>query len=135
VIRKLSTGLALLIAAILMIATPVGAKRIILNTIGATAALIGNGHVAKGTVFLDCTAGEQIQFTLTLTQDGVSGTGHGAGVCTGSLTGYAVTVPAEGDRFTAGTAAACATAVNRDRGVVVDTRQWCRAAGVALSAP
>jgi hypothetical protein len=127
-------ALALLIAALGMTARPAGA-RILTNTIGATAALLGAGQVAQGTVFLDCTAAEQIQFTLTLTQDGVSGTGHGAGVCTGSLTGYAVTVPAKGDRFTAGTAAACAAAVNYARGVVVDTRQWCRAAGVALSAP
>src|SRR5436190_21171877 len=106
--------------------------RIAENTIGATAALIGEGHVAQGTVFLDCTAGQQIHFTLNLTQDGTSGTGYGAGVCTGSLTGYEVTVPAEGDTFTAGLAAACATAVNYRRGVVVDTRQWCRAAGVTV---
>jgi hypothetical protein len=125
---------ALLIAALVMTASPLGA-RIFTNTIGDTAALIGHGHVVRGTVLLECTAGEQIQFTLTLTQDGASGTGHGAGVCTGDLTAYDVTVPAGGgNTFTAGLAEACATAADYRRGVVVDTKEWCRAAGVALSA-
>ena len=131
--RRVLTTLALLVAASLTTASPAGA-RITLNTIGATAALSGAGHVARGTVLLDCTAGQQVQFTLTLTQDGASGAGHGAGVCTGDLAAYEVTVPARGGTFTAGTAQACATAVNRDRDVVVDTKQWCRAAGVSLSA-
>jgi len=131
--RRVLTGLALLVAASLTTASPAGAK-VALNTIGATAALSGAGHVARGTVLLDCTAGQQVQFTLTLTQDGASGAGHGAEVCTGDLTAYEVTVPARAGTFTAGPAQACATAVNRDRGVVVDTKQWCRAEGVTLSA-
>jgi hypothetical protein len=110
---------------------PLGA-RIILNTIGGTATLTGHGHVARATVLVGCTEGEQVQLTLTLTQGSVSGTGAGAGVCTGGLTEYDVTVPAAGDRFTAGLAAACATADNYRHGVLVDNRQWCRAGGVVL---
>jgi anti-sigma factor RsiW len=56
----------------------------------------------------------------------------GAGVCTAELTEYPVTVPASGERFTPGLAEACATAENHRRGVLVDSRQWCRAAGVVL---
>ena len=123
--------LAALIAAFVLVASPLSA-RVVLNTIGGTAALIGHGQVARGVVLLECTAGEQVQFTLTLTQDGVSGTGSGAGVCTGELTEYEVTVPAAGDTFTAGLAEACATADNYRRGVLVDSKQWCRAAGVVL---
>jgi hypothetical protein len=110
---------------------PLGA-RIILNTIGGTAALIGHGHVARATVLVGCTEGEQVHLTLTLTQGGVSGTGIRVGVCTGELTEYEVTVPASGDSFTAGLAAACATADNYRHGVLVDNRQWCRAGGVVL---
>jgi len=65
-------------------------------------------------VFLGCTAGEQIEFTLTLTQEGASGTGRGAGVCTGEPMAYEVTVPAERGAFLAGAPQACTTAVNRD---------------------
>jgi hypothetical protein len=133
VTRNVFTRLALLIAAFVMIGSPVGA-RIVNNTIGDTGALIGHGQVVRATVFLGCTAGQQVQFTLTLTQDGASGTGHGATVCTGDPEAYEVTVPADGgDPFTPGFAAACATAVNYRRGVVVDTREWCRAAGVTLT--
>jgi hypothetical protein len=127
--RRVLVGLALLSAAILAPAVAAEAG-IQANTIGASAALIGHGHVARGTVIIGCTAGERVQFTLTLTQGGVNGTGHGAGLCTGEPTAYEVTVPARGHAFTA----ACATAVNQDPGVVVDTRRWCRAAGVTLSA-
>ena len=82
---KVATALALLIAAILLTPSVAGA-RIVRNTIGAAAVLIGGGHVARGTLLLECTAGQQIQFTLTLAQNGASGTGYGAGVCTGTLT-------------------------------------------------
>jgi hypothetical protein len=108
-----------------------GAK-VITNTIGGTAALTGHGHVARATVLVGCTEGEQVQLTLTLTQGGVSGTGAAAGVCTGELTEYDVTVPAAGDSFTAGLAAACATADNYRHGVLAESRQWCRAGGVVL---
>ena len=131
--RRVLVTLALLSATVLLPAV-VAEAGIQSNTIGATAALIGRGHLARGTVIIECTAGEFVQFTLTLTQGGVSGTGHGAGVCTGEPRAYTVWVPARRGRFSAGTAAACATAVNRDLGIVVDARQWCRAMGVTLSA-
>jgi hypothetical protein len=130
---KVATTLALLVATILLTPGAAGA-RIVKNTIAPAAALIGDGHVVRGTILLECTAGQQVQFSLTLTQDGASGTGYGAGVCTGTLTEYEVAVPAEGGTFTAGLAAACATAVNYRRGVIVDTKEWCREAGVGLSA-
>jgi hypothetical protein len=123
--------LAVLLALLALTPNTVGA-RIVSNTIGETVALIGHGHAARAVVLLDCTAGEQVHFTLTLMQDGASGTGAGAGVWTGALTEYEVTVPAEGEAFTAGLAAACATADNYRRGVLADSRQWCRAAGVVL---
>ena len=63
-----------------------------------------------------------------------SGTGQAAGVCTGDVTAYEVTVSAYGDTFTPGLAEACATADNYRRGILVDTKEWCRAAGVVLSA-
>jgi hypothetical protein len=127
---KRTVWLAALIAVVLG-TIPVGAK-ILINTIGATAAVIGRSHAVRGTVLVGCTAGEQVQLTLTLTQNGVSGTGAAAGVCTGELAEYEVTVPAAGDQFTGGLAAACATADNYRRGVLVESRQWCRAAGVVL---
>ena len=125
--------LAALIAAFVLASNPVGA-RIVKNTIGGTATLIGHGHVVKGTVLLECdTPGQQVQFTLTLTQDGASGTGSGAGICTAGLTEYEVTVHAAGDTFSAGLAVACATADNYRRGVLVDSKHWCRAAAVVLN--
>lgn len=32
-------------------------------------------------MLIACTQGRQVQFTLTLSQGGVTGTGHGAAVC------------------------------------------------------
>jgi len=127
-----SVRLALVVLALALSVRAVGA-RIVQNTIDASATLIGNGHVVRGTVLLGCTAGEQIQFTLTLTQGGASGTGVGAGVCTGELTAYGVTIPAGADTFTPRVAQACATADNYDRGALVDSKEWCRASGVILS--
>jgi hypothetical protein len=132
-IRPLCARVALVLLAVALMARPVGA-RIVLNTIGATAALIGEGHVLRGTVLLACTPGEQIQFTLTLAQGGTSGTGQGAGVCTGDLTPYEVTIEGGDDTFTPGFAEACATADNYRRGALVESKQWCRATGVVLSA-
>src|SRR6187549_2923014 len=96
-----TTRLVTLIAAVVLGASPASA-RIVINTIGGTAALLGQGHAVHGTVLIGCTGGEQIQITLTLTQDGVSGTGSAAGICTGELAEYEVTVTAGGDAFTAG---------------------------------
>ena len=122
---------AVLISVFALGTVPLGAK-IVMNTVGGTAALIGHGHVAHATVLVGCTESEQVQVTLTLTQGSVSGTGVGAGVCTGELTEYEVTVPAAGDSFTVGLASACATADNYRHGVLADSRQWCRAGGVVL---
>ena len=77
--------LAALIAVSALASIPAGAK-VVLNTIGGTAALIGHGHAAQGTVLVACTEGERVQVTLTLTQGAVSGTGSGAGTCNGELT-------------------------------------------------
>ena len=96
---------AVLISVFALGTVSLGAK-VITNTIGGTAALTGHGHV--------------------------SGTGVGAGVCTGELTESEVTVPAAGDSFTVGLASACATADNYRHGVLADSRQWCRAGGVVL---
>lgn len=123
--------LVALIAALTLAPLPVGA-RVVFNTIGGTAALIGQGHVAQGTVLVGCTEGERVQVTLTLTQGAVSGIGSAAGICTGELEEYEVTVPAGSDIFVPGLAVACATADNYRRGVLVDSRQWCRAGGVTL---
>ena len=109
-----------------------GDARVITNTVGAHGGLIGHGHVAQGTVLIACSEGEQVQITLTLTQGGVNGTGSGAGTCTGELKEYEVTVPAGGDAFVPGVAVACATADNYRRGVLVESKQWCRAGGVIL---
>ena len=89
-------GFAVLTAAILLIGSSVSA-RISRNTIGDSATLVGGGHAAEGIVLLECPAGEQIRFTLSLTQNGVSATGHGAAVCTGALEAYEVIVPAGGE--------------------------------------
>jgi hypothetical protein len=132
--RMVLAVLALLAAATVLAPSPATA-RIFSNTIGLTADLTVHGHAARGTVLLECTAGQTVRLTLTLTQGGAHGTGHGFGLCTGELTAYEVTVWARGGRFTPGTAEACATAVNRQRGHVVDTREWCRAASVTLSGP
>ena len=132
--RMVLAALALLAAATMLAPSPATA-RIMRNTIGPTADLIAHGHAASGTVLVECTAGQTVRFTLTLTQGGAHGTGRGFGLCTGELTPYEVTIWARGGRFAPGTAEACATAVNRQRGHVVDTREWCRAAGVTLSGP
>ena len=131
--RKAVVLATLVGAAVLASASPADAK-IVYNTIGATANLVGHGHAAIGTVLIGCTAGQQIEFTLTLTQGGASGTGRGAGICHGEevASPYAIVVPARHGQFTVGTAAACATAVNRERGTVVDSKEWCRAVGVEL---
>src|SRR5688572_22905987 len=101
--RRLLTALALVLACSGVTASPAAAS-LTTNTIRETATLLGNGQVARGTVLLACTAGQQVAITLTLTQGATTGTGRGAGVCTGELTAYPVTVVARGGTFVAGTA-------------------------------
>ncbi len=124
--------LALLVSAVTLAAISTADAKIAGNTIGATAELLGDGHAAEATVLIACTEGH-IRFTLTLTQDGMSGRGKGAGACTGTLTEYPVTVVSKGAAFEPGHAEACATAVNLTAGRVVDdVKSWCRADGVEL---
>lgn len=91
-----------------------------------------NGHRAEITVQLACTDDGSIHFTVTLHQGGLTGTGHGAGVCTDEPEEYLVTVTARGGAFHAGSATVCGDAVNREHGGTIDTRQWCRATPIAL---
>lgn len=84
--------IALSAAAVALAAVSTAEARVMNNTIGSTAELIGDGHAAAATVLIECTEGQHIRFTLTLTQDGVTGRGKGAGACTGALAEYPVTV-------------------------------------------
>ncbi|MEX1255576.1 MAG: hypothetical protein WEE64_14655 [Dehalococcoidia bacterium] len=57
------------IAVCLALAAASGAgARIMNNTIGPEATLSAGGHWAQGSVLLNCTAGQQVRFTLTLSQ-------------------------------------------------------------------
>ncbi len=131
-VRPSVTGL--LLAAVLL-ATPAPATaKLMTNTIGATGTLGAHGRTATVTALLECTAGQTVSVRVTLTQDQATGTGVARGTCTGSLTEYPVRVAAQGAAaFAAGPAQACAAAINRDDGQVVDTRQWCRADPVDLT--
>lgn len=102
------------------------------NTFGAVGELSAGGRRAEVTVLLGCTDDGSVRFTVTLTQGDTTGTGHGAGVCTGELEEYTVTVTAGGDTFAAGPATACGDALNREHGGTIATRQWCRQAPVSL---
>ena len=105
-----------------------------MNTIGATGTVGAHGRTVTVTALLECTAGQSVSVRLTLTQDRATGSGVARGTCTGTLTEYPVRVTAQGAAvFTAGPVQACATAINRDDGQVVDTRQWCRADPVELT--
>lgn len=108
--------------------------RIAINTIGATGTLEHHGRSANVTALVECTAGQTIKIRLTLTQDEAIGEGTVNGTCTGAVAEYPVKVTAHGKTgFTAGPANACGSAINRDRGQVVDTKQWCRANPVQLT--
>ena len=123
----------LVVAAALATAAPAEA-RVAANTIAPTATLAARGHLARGNVLLDCTEGQFVRFTLTVAQGGATGTGYGAGRCTGELSAYPVVVPARSGVFAPGNASACATAYNYNlRGELEDSHQWCRAAGVTLA--
>ena len=129
--RPLRAGL-LLAAALLATPAPAGAS-MTSNTIGATGTLGPLGRTATVTALIECTAGQTVIVRVTLTQDRAIGTGVARGTCTGTLTEYPVRVTAQGAAaFAAGPAQACAMAINRDGGQVVDTRQWCRANPVQL---
>src|SRR5437773_417585 len=119
-------------AAVLAGTTPLLAK-IWVNTIYPTATLTANGRIADGAALIGCTEGERVEVTLTFTQGEAIGEGRTQGDCTDVLTRYDVKVVARGAAdFQPGPAEACAFAVNTARGKVVDTRHWCRDAGVEL---
>jgi hypothetical protein len=106
--------------------------RIAKNTIGGTAALHANGRVADGVLLVACTPGERVKLRMTLTQGAAIAEGYAAGDCLGEeeAAHYPVKVTIWGvNKLQPGPADACAVAVDLDRGRVVDTRQWCRAAG------
>lgn len=124
--------IALSVAVVAFAAMSTADARVMSNTIGPTAELLGDGHEAVATVIIACTEGH-IRFTLTLTQDGVNGRGKGAGACTGALAEYPVTVVSKGAAYEPGHAEACAHAVNLTSGRVVDDIvSWCRADGIEL---
>jgi hypothetical protein len=102
------------------------------NTFGGSGELSARGHRVEVTVLLACSHGSS-RFTVTLQQDDTIGTGHGAGVCTGDLEQYAVTVTAGSATFEPGAATLCGDAINRERGGTTDTRHWCRASPLTLS--
>jgi len=73
-----------------------------------------------------------VKLRMTLTQGPAIGEGYAVGDCLGEeeAAHYAVKVTIWGvNKFQAGPADACAVAVDTHRGKVVDTKQWCRAAG------
>lgn len=101
---------------------------------GPTGTLTHEGRRVKTTVNIHCTDGQTIQFSLTITQRGATGVAFGDGRCTGKSRSYPVTAFARrGMRFSTGNADACASAINRKRKRVVDTRTWCRKPGLTLS--
>lgn len=125
---------ALMLAAVVLTVPSPATASMTSNTIGASGSLGPHGRTAIVTALIECTAGQTVQIRVTLTQGQAIGEGAGHGTCTGSVAEYPVRVSARGETgFTAGPAQACASAVNRDRGDVVDTRQWCRAEPVQLT--
>jgi hypothetical protein len=78
-------------------------------------------------VVANCDEGQWLHVNVTLTQDAVSGRGVGSGQCTGALTEYEVTVPAQGrDAFVLGPAVLTARAVIQGRGAIADAQEWTR---------
>jgi len=95
--------------------------------IAQSAELEGKGRVVRVTALMNCAEGAQVQVEVTLTQDGVTGQGHGVGKCTGVLEEYEVTVPARGRHgFDLGAAVASADAVVRQHGKTLETQEWTR---------
>jgi len=92
---------------------------------------LSNNRVAQVTVLANCTEGQQLRLDVQLTQDGVVGEGHVIGECTGNLTGYPVTDPAQGRvGFAEGPALAHAHADVVVNGQTVETDDWTRQVNV-----
>lgn len=131
-VRLGAAGLMLSAAMLTLAAVPATAV-MTGNTIGATGALGPHGRTATVTAIIECTAGQQVSVRVTLTQGPAIGHGVGGGDCTGQPAEYPVRVAARrATSFAPGGAQACAEAINRDRGRIVDTKQWCRAEPVHL---
>ena len=128
-------GVGLMLAAALLAAPVLPASAVITgNTIGAIGTLGPHGRTATVTALIECTAGQTVKVRVTLTQGQAIGEGVGGGSCTGALAEYPVRVTTQSaSAFTPGPAQACAAAINRDRGRIVDTKQWCRADPVQLT--
>jgi hypothetical protein len=81
----------------------------------------------------NCPDGARVHFDVEVTQDGTSGKGQGEGPCTGGLSSYSVTVPAQGRfAFQPGPATAQAQAVIKNHGQIIDVQDWTRAVELAL---
>lgn len=134
--RTLRLGAAglILTGALLTLATvPATAAISSPGGIGGTGGLGPQGRTATVTAIIGCTAGQQVSVRVTLVQGQAIGHGVGGGDCTGEAAEYPVRVTAQGAAsFVPGDAQACGEAINRDRGRIVDTRQWCRADPVQL---
>lgn len=95
--------------------------------------LKNNRRVTVVTALANCPAGSQVHFEVQLTQDGASGEGHGEGTCTGGLSSFSVTVPAQGRlAFQPGAATIQAHAEIKDHGQIIDVQNWTRAVELAF---
>jgi alpha-tubulin suppressor-like RCC1 family protein len=91
-----------------------------------------NDRIATVQILAICDEGDRLHVDVTLTQASVTGRGQGAGRCTGALEHYPVTVAARGPQgWLDGSARVEASAVIRQRGVVVEKPQWTRAVTIA----
>lgn len=89
--------------------------------------LRANGRIASVQIIATCEPGQRLHVDVSVTQGDVAGRGVGSGECTGAITRYPVTVPAQGpDPFAEGPASVQAQAQIRDGGVVVETQEWTR---------
>ena len=83
------------------------------------------GRIVFARGFVACDPGEVFTVNVEVTQDGASGTGRTAGVCTGETQVWtAIVVERSGGEFVAGPAEACAVATTRRLGIT-DTFEWC----------
>jgi hypothetical protein len=83
------------------------------------------GRVVFARGFIACDPGEVFVVNVVVTQDGSTGQGRTAGVCTGETQVWTAVVPARSRAgFEEGPAEACAVATTRRRGIT-DTFQWC----------
>jgi len=95
--------------------------------IAKQAGLASSGRIARVTVLVNCPEGERFNGTITLTQAQASARHPLNGGCTGGLSEYPLTVPAQGrDGFVAGEAVAELEIVVSDNGLATDQQRWTR---------